>query len=50
MEQGLCPDYDRAAEVFVRIALRMLDDERAIERGGPDADPGLLPGVDRGAG
>lgn len=40
------PDYDCIAEVFVQIALRVLNDVPANEEGGPDADPGLLPGVD----
>ena len=44
------PDYERVAAVLVRIGLRMVSEREHVEEEGSDADGGLLPGVDRGAG
>ena len=41
------PDYERVAAVLVRIGLRIVNEER---REHTDADGGVLPSVDRGAG
>ena len=47
---GAGPDYGRVAKVLVRIGLRMVSEGEMVEEEGNDADGGLMPGVDRGAG
>jgi hypothetical protein len=44
------PNYDRVAEVMVRVALRMTDHDESRKEGEADVDTGVLPRLDRGAG
>ena len=44
------PNYDRVAEMMVRVALRMTDHDESRTEGEADVDTGVLPRLDRGAG
>lgn len=41
-------NYDRVAEVFIHVALRMTEQDESKMKGEVDVDTGLLPRLDRG--
>jgi hypothetical protein len=44
------PNFDRIAEVFIHVALRITEHDEAKTKGEVDADIGVLSGLDRGTG
>ena len=44
------PNYDRAAQVVIHVALRMTEHDETRAKGKEDVDTGVLPRLDRGAG
>jgi hypothetical protein len=41
------PDFERVADVLVRVVLRILGKNDESIGGGPSADAGVLPSIDR---
>jgi hypothetical protein len=44
------PNYDRVADVFIHVALRMTEHDESKAKGEFDVDTGILPRLDRGTG
>jgi hypothetical protein len=40
------PNYDRVADVFIHVALRMTEHDETKTKGEVDADTGVLPRLD----
>ena len=43
------PDFERVADVLIRVALRMTEHDKTKTKGEVDVDTGVLPRLDRGA-
>jgi hypothetical protein len=44
------PNYDRVADVFIHVALRMTEHDETKAKGEVDVDTGVLSRLDRGTG